>query len=390
MQREARRSTSDTYRKVIDHRKRRVRGLWTRGASYYGCMTVTDEVGRKKQRMVKLTGESLADAKADYARLLTERADNRLRPEAIGQAPTFAEYLKERYLPALQASGKRPETVRKDSRHLNRWAAELGHLRLNKINPGHLDGVLVKLSNEGLHGRTVNLHLIAVRGLFKAAARDRHVQRPLPYEGLVWRRFDRKARGLLAPTDADRLVTCAQTAGKNGQVLADFLTFLRFSGCREKEALALRWTDVSLERGILTIGADGTTKNRNARHLPLNAALRAHLEAMAERRQPDSSFLFPSPQRGSEDRPAINLRATLELARTAAGLPKVAFHDMRHFFASYAVMSGLDFVTVARWLGHRDGGALLARTYAHLAPGHEQAAASKLTFGSAILKETTA
>jgi len=36
--------------------------------------------------------------------------------------------------------------------------------------------------------------------------------------------------------------------------------------------------------------------------------------------------------------------------------------------------------TVARWLGHQDGGALLLKTYSHLLDHHWQEAAAKVVF----------
>jgi hypothetical protein len=43
-------------------------------------------------------------------------------------------------------------------------------------------------------------------------------------------------------------------------------------------------------------------------------------------------------------------------------------------------MAGLDFMTIASWLGHRDGGVLVGKVYGHLADTHKQAAAQRLAF----------
>lgn len=51
------------------------------------------------------------------------------------------------------------------------------------------------------------------------------------------------------------------------------------------------------------------------------------------------------------------------MARAKAGLPKVGFHDLRHYFISYSVMAGIDFMTIAAWVGHRDGGVLIGTVY---------------------------
>jgi integrase len=100
---------------------------------------------------------------------------------------------------------------------------------------------------------------------------------------------------------------------------------------------------------------------------------------MHEGRQPDSSFLFPSAQRGSNDIHGRSLRESLRLVRSAAGLPWVGFHDLRHFFASQCVLAGMDFMTIAHWLGHSDGDVLVGKVYGHLADEHKRRMADNLS-----------
>jgi integrase len=66
-------------------------------------------------------------------------------------------------------------------------------------------------------------------------------------------------------------------------------------------------------------------------------------------------------------------------------LQRLGFHDLRHHFISYAVMSGIDFMTIAKWVGHQDGGVLIGRVYGHLADDHRRAAAARLNFGPRIM-----
>jgi site-specific recombinase XerD len=54
------------------------------------------------------------------------------------------------------------------------------------------------------------------------------------------------------------------------------------------------------------------------------------------------------------------------MTRKAAGLSWLGFHDLRHYFCSMCVMAGIDFMTIASWLGHKDGGILVAKVYGHL------------------------
>ena len=174
-------------------------------------------------------------------------------------------------------------------------------------------------------------------------------------------------------------------ASKNGQQLADYLRFLAYCGAREQEALRVRWADVNFDGRLLTIGADGDTKNREARRVDFNPALDKQLNDMRQRRDPDSQWLFPSPQRGERDERARTFRESLRLARKAAGLDKFGFHDCRHHFISFAVMSGIDHMTIARWVGHKDGGILIGKVYGHLSNEHTQAQAARLNFGPTVV-----
>ena len=118
-----------------------------------------------------------------------------------------------------------------------------------------------------------------------------------------------------------------------------------------------------------------------------NPQLETLLNDMHSRRSQDSVFLFTSPRRGEKDIPAKSFRESLRLARRHAGLPNAGFHDLRHIFISHAVMAGIDFMTIAEWVGHKDGGILIGKVYGHLLDEHRRKMAAKLTIGSAPVGE---
>jgi len=57
-----------------------------------------------------------------------------------------------------------------------------------------------------------------------------------------------------------------------------------------------------------------------------------------------------------------------------------ADHDLRDAFATAAIEAGVDIPTVAAWLGHADGGALLMKVYAHHRRAHSVSQAAKVVF----------
>jgi integrase len=56
----------------------------------------------------------------------------------------------------------------------------------------------------------------------------------------------------------------------------------------------------------------------------------------------------------------------LDRACEKVGTERITHHDLRHLFATRCIPSGVDIPTVSRWLGHKDGGALVLKTYGYL------------------------
>jgi hypothetical protein len=83
----------DSYHKVFDSRKRRVREMWERNGKYYTNLTVWDDLGRKTSRFVPFKSATFAEAKADCDQLRVEPDNDRLR--RFGLTPKLRDYLKD-------------------------------------------------------------------------------------------------------------------------------------------------------------------------------------------------------------------------------------------------------------------------------------------------------
>lgn len=153
----------------------------------------------------------------------------------------------------------------------------------------------------------------------------------------------------------------------------DLIEFLAYSGCRIAEARNVRWADVKAD-GIWIHGGETGTKSHESRFLPFNPKLKALVDDLRA-----NPRYFKGNREGcvlaiTECQKAIN-RACIEL-----DAKRFTHHDLRHLFATRCIESGVDVPTVARWLGHKDGGALLMRTYSHLLQQHSKAMAAKVEF----------
>jgi integrase len=354
-----------TYQKVFDARKRPIRGLWRRNDRFYARISVEDPTnGRKEVRRVPLeAAQTVAQAQAEMRRLLTKRDENAL--PVLKLTPKFSDYVNG-YLGYFEIvkDAKRPRTLQTERGHLRAWVEHLGDTRLDKINRAMINNFIAKRQGQGRSGRTVNLGVVVLRNVLKRAIDDGWIQR-LPTENLRPLKWTPRKRELFNEGQLEGICDAAIANSKNGIEFADYIRLLAYCGGRMSESLRLKWSDVDWNQRQLTIGADGLAKNHKSRVVDFNQSLEAHLKEMASRKAPDSEWLFPSPQRGNTDRAAKTFRETLLIARAAAEAPKFGFHDCRHFFISMCVMSGIDFMTIAKWVGHQDGGVLSMSTTKH-------------------------
>jgi integrase len=374
-----------------DSRNRRIPGVYIRGNRFYAQLWTDAGNGKKAPRRFALKNgddkpvRTLNEAKEALVIKRNDRREGRL--PTIGRKPSFTDYCVT-YFEKAKVQRKRDGTLAGERQAISRWRDHLGHVRIDQITTplisAYVDkrlkgGIFCGRKLEGASERTTNLDLMRLRNVFKTALDDGYL-RDLPRMKFLQEPPPPK-RELITPAEFDRLIAAARNAcEKNGEQLVDYLRFLAFSGGREKEALRVKWANVNFERERVTIGADGLSKNRESRTVEFNANLGDVLSEMRKRRAPGSSWLFPSPQRGPRDEHAKSFRESLKLARKAANLQWVGFHDLRHYFCSVCVMAGIDFMTIAAWLGHKDGGILVGKVYGHLLDKHRQRAAKLVHF----------
>ena len=150
--------------------------------------------------------------------------------------------------------------------------------------------------------------------------------------------------------------------------MADHAELLAYSGMRKEEATCATVADDHGDEFKIW----GTKSATSDRSIPVNSALRQVLDRIKSRRI------------GAKTKLVITAEPRTAMQRACArlGLPRLRNHDLRHFFASVCIASGVDIPTVSRWLGHADGGALAMKTYGHLLKDHSQAAARKVDFSS--------
>jgi integrase len=162
---------------------------------------------------------------------------------------------------------------------------------------------------------------------------------------------------------------------------------------RRGEILGLRWSDLDLDAGSLSIGQTLVVVDSQAvlsepktgagrRTLALDpatiAALRSHRARQAEERLMygrewrDSGLVFVR-----EDGEPINperLSKWFDQRVTRTGLPRITFHGLRHSYVTMLLRAGQPLRTVSQRVGHSSPNVTSA-VYAHVLPGDDEAAA---------------
>lgn len=153
---------------------------------------------------------------------------------------------------------------------------------------------------------------------------------------------------------------------RNSLEASQFIEFLAYSGTRISEAQAVKGADITEDRIRITGGEKGT-KNHEVRFVPIIPPMKELLERIQPSAR-EKLFSIKTP------------RIALDNACKRLGIAHVRIHDLRHLFATACIEAGVDMPTIARWLGHKDGGVLAMKTYGHLRDEHSQREAAKVTF----------
>ena len=281
--------------------------------------------------------------------------------------PTFGEFVAGAWKAACYDRCK-PSTRRRMASALRtQLLPAFGTLPLDRIDRVAVHGWFDRYSRTAPGG--ANRTLDVLRQIFNQAAVWGHVT-VNPTRGV--RRNPRpKPTRFLSRTEIERLHAAldAHQGRGSGPQQADIIRLLLLTGCRKSELVSLRWSDVD---GDVLHLRDGKTGPRT---VFLNAQAQAIL---ARQPRTGSAHVFPSLVDSSRAR-STEL-SLWRKARREAGIEDVRLHDLRHTFASYAVMQRVPLPVVARLLGH--AGTRMTLRYAHVSDRETEAAAERI--GAAI------
>jgi integrase len=180
------------------------------------------------------------------------------------------------------------------------------------------------------------------------------------------------------------IFTEIESVGGKGIPAAELCRGLAFTGMRRNEAAGLVMEDLDFEKGIVRVR--GTKTDAASREVPMIPAARALFEKIAERLKTNATELVDGKPHVPKTTRVFRVKEaqkSLDRACKKLNVERLTHHDLRDAFATTCIESGVDVPTVAAWLGHADGGALLMRVYQHHRRPHSIAQAAKVNFGGA-------
>jgi integrase len=182
---------------------------------------------------------------------------------------------------------------------------------------------------------------------------DEEWRRVRPFEGVTSARVR-----YLTEAEATRLLNAC---------VPDFRQLVRAAletGARYGELCRLRVEDFNADAGTVAVYK---SKSGKPRHVVLTADGRAFFEQVCAGRSGDEVML----RRADGDRwgTSHQLARIADACRRAHLSPPVTFHELRHTWASLAIMRGVPLMVAAKNLGHADT-RMVEKHYGHLAPSY--------------------
>ena len=335
--------------------------------------------GRYRRVIRTIKSTSKREVKAALAELETAVAAGRISHDD----PTLAELL-ERWMEHLAGLGRADTTLYHYRKYIDREIVPvLGQIKLSRLKALYIDRLYTKLRKRNLAAATIRQVHAILRASLNQAERW----------GLVYRNVAKLASAPSQgqreqdPPDVDEVRLLLTAASQVDALFGLYVRVMVAIGARRAEVSGLRWSDVDLEAGRLTVmraytlvpGARGDrpTKTRSVRTVSLDPGTVAELRAgwatacsIADVAGVDietrrSGYIFGNDPIGREPWRPDTANAKWVKARDSVGLAKnVRLHDLRHFQATQLLDAGVPVPTVAARLGHADGTTTM-KIYAH-------------------------
>jgi integrase len=354
--------------------RKRPNGSWEARLSYVD--------GNGTVKRVSVYGKTQREVRAKM-KAVRDRVDN--GAPATDDKMALGAWM-QRWRETTLAASDRKEATRSLYASLSRKHIEagvIGPIPLANLRPSDVEKLILALRSVMLSDSTIRQIYTVLRLGLDGAVRDGLLARN-PATSVQRPGVARKEAAHLDPQRVTQLLVAAE-----GSRYHTALLLIATTGLRRGEALALRWSDVDLDAGVLRVRetvqriegklSTGEVKtDRSRRTIPLSPAivalLRRHRVTQLEERMraanqwAETGLVFTT-ELGSVVEPR-NLLRVVEAAAKRIGLDGVGAHTLRHSAATAWLEAGVHIKQVSDLLGHSSV-AITGDVYGH---GSDQSA----------------
>jgi integrase len=384
-------------------------GIQKKGDRYYAVVYdgIDPGTGKKRRRWVP-AGTRRDDAERVLADLIRRKYEGEQAPT---EKLTVGEYLTNRWLP-IQKSRVRPSTFDVYRRNVDLHVLPaLGRRRLDKLTVDDVDLFYAALLTEGrrkgrgrraggsrgtpsgtksgLSPKTVrNIHVMLNKALGDAQRKGFVVRNVVALADAPT--LKNRQEGSIKAWDADQLRMFLDAVG--GHRLHPAFHLAAYTGMRRGEVLGLRWCDVDLDAGRVSVrqalvsvayevvvsDVKTATGRRTIDLDPITVdVLRGWRAARIEEKggaEPQSEELVFVKPDGSWIHPH-SFSQVLDRKVAKLAVPTISLHDLRHTHATLLLKAGVPVKVVSERLGHANV-AFTMSVYQHVLPGMQAEAAA--------------
>ncbi len=238
---------------------------------------------------------------------------------------------------------------------------------LRAISAASIETHIAHRLDRGAQPATVNREVTVIKHMLKRAVAWEYLSAN-PAAGIRALKEPSGRTRFLSLEEIDRLLAACDRAQLR-HYLRPFVVVALNSGMRRNEILSLTRRTIDWSNRLITLEA---TKNGEVRHVYLNDAGFEALRSLPARLDGDQLFPFGPNQ----------ISMALRRALKAAGIEDCRLHDLRHTFASYQAMNGIQGRGLQALLGHKDN--RMTMRYSHLSDAYLRAAVNAVNLGAEI------
>jgi len=279
------------------------------------------------------------------------------------------------------SGGPRPSTAKRYRAVFDKFiafACEQGRQTWNELNRQLMDEYAGWLDGESYEYATQYLELTTLKQVLKFLIENQHLPPTVAFSYPL-KKPDGTDTYCWKPAEVEAILNHCETPELSW--LRAAIVGLAATGLRISELASLRWSDVDLEKGFVTLTDETkknskrlekrSTKSGHDRSFPIHPMLADLLRTMPQ--HPDGR-VFHGPLQGQIKADTVRrilirdvltpLAPRFPAAPDQRGLIDGRLHSFRHFFCSTCANSGVKERVLMTWLGHRSS--RMVHHYYHL------------------------